>query len=127
MLKGEHSAILLTFIKLPFVIKIFVLSIFELPFYIGFTVVINRAPIYRVYCSVRQCHKWYFFLCLGSVIVKGAKSCSAWHAHIIHKGSNFKKVKIFQMDHVSNVVGQTSVADTDREKYNSSSSSSSFD
>ena len=27
MLKGEHSAILLTFIKLPFVIKIFVLSI----------------------------------------------------------------------------------------------------
>ena len=27
--KGEHSVILLTFIKLPFVIKIFVLSIFE--------------------------------------------------------------------------------------------------
>ena len=32
MLKGEHSTILLTFIKLPFVIKIFVLSIFEWPF-----------------------------------------------------------------------------------------------
>ena len=29
MLPLEHSAILLTFIKLPFVIKIFVLSIFE--------------------------------------------------------------------------------------------------
>ena len=29
MLQGEHSAILLTFIKLPFVIKIIVLSIFE--------------------------------------------------------------------------------------------------
>ena len=29
MLLGEHSAILSTFIKLPFVIKIFVLSIFE--------------------------------------------------------------------------------------------------
>ena len=28
MLQGEHSAILLTFIKLPLVIKIFVLSIF---------------------------------------------------------------------------------------------------
>ena len=28
-----------TFIKLPFVIKIFVLSIFERPFYTGFTVV----------------------------------------------------------------------------------------
>ena len=34
----EHSAILLTFIKLPFVIKIFLLSIFEWPFYTGFTV-----------------------------------------------------------------------------------------
>ena len=32
MLQGEHSAILLTFIRLPFVIKIFVLSIFEWPF-----------------------------------------------------------------------------------------------
>ena len=34
----EHSAIFLTFIKLPFAIKIFVLSIFEWPFYTGFTV-----------------------------------------------------------------------------------------
>ena len=38
MLQGEHSAILSTFIKLPFVTKIFVLSIFEWPFYTGFTV-----------------------------------------------------------------------------------------
>ena len=38
MLQGEHSAISLTFIKLPFVIKIFVISIFEWPFYTGFTV-----------------------------------------------------------------------------------------
>ena len=34
----EHSAILSTFIKLPFVIKIFVLSNFEWQFYTGFTV-----------------------------------------------------------------------------------------
>ena len=39
MLQVEHSAIILTFIKLPFVIKIFVLSNFEWPFYTGFTVV----------------------------------------------------------------------------------------
>ena len=38
MLQWEHSAILSTFIKLRFVIKIFVLSIFEWPFYTGFTV-----------------------------------------------------------------------------------------
>ena len=39
MLQGEHSAIFSTFIKLPFVIKIFVLSIFEWPLKTGFTVV----------------------------------------------------------------------------------------
>ena len=38
MLPLEHSAILSTFIKLPFVIKIFVLSIFECLFYTGFTI-----------------------------------------------------------------------------------------
>ena len=39
MLQAEHSAILSIFIKLPFVVKILVLSIFEWPFYTGFTVV----------------------------------------------------------------------------------------
>ena len=38
MLQGEHSAILLTGIKPPIVIKILVLSIYEWPFYTGFTV-----------------------------------------------------------------------------------------
>ena len=38
MLQGEQSAILSTFIKLPFVIKIFVLSIFECPLKNCFTV-----------------------------------------------------------------------------------------
>ena len=37
--KMEHSAILQTFIKLPFVYKTFVLSIFEWPLKIGFTVI----------------------------------------------------------------------------------------
>ena len=41
MLQGEHSAILLTFIKLPFVIKVFGVSIFEWPFYTDFTVHAN--------------------------------------------------------------------------------------
>ena len=36
--QGEHSAILSTFIKLPYVIKSFVLSNFEWPFYTCFTV-----------------------------------------------------------------------------------------
>ena len=37
MLQREHSAILLTFIKLPVVIKTFVLSIFDLPLYTSLT------------------------------------------------------------------------------------------
>ena len=37
MLQGEHSAILSTFIKLPFVIVIFASSIFEWPFNTDFT------------------------------------------------------------------------------------------
>ena len=49
MLQGEHSAILLT-IKLPFVIKIFILSIFEWPFY-------TVAVLHRFYCTVRVCVK----------------------------------------------------------------------
>ena len=36
MLEGEHSANLSTFIKLQFVIKSFVLSIFECPLQTGF-------------------------------------------------------------------------------------------
>ena len=36
--KGEHSAILLTFINLPFAIKTFVLSIFKWLLKLGFTV-----------------------------------------------------------------------------------------
>ena len=37
----KHSAILLTFIKLPFSIKTFVLSIFKWPLKTGFTVHLN--------------------------------------------------------------------------------------
>ena len=47
MLQGEHSAILLTFIKLPLVIKMFVLSIFEWLSYTGFTVYIPSSKFSR--------------------------------------------------------------------------------
>ena len=40
MLQGEHSAILSAFIKLPFAIKTFVLSIFEWMLKTGF--IVNR-------------------------------------------------------------------------------------
>ena len=59
MLHGEHSAILWTFIKLPIVIKIFVLSIFEWPFYTEFTVL--HSPWIRKY--------WIFY---------AQKFCLSW-------------------------------------------------
>ena len=42
MLQREHSAILSTFIKLPFIMKTFVSYIFEWPFYTGFIVWFER-------------------------------------------------------------------------------------
>ena len=45
MLQGEHSAILSTFSKLPFVIKTFVLSIFEWPLKTGFTVFVEKLRV----------------------------------------------------------------------------------
>ena len=48
-----HSAILSIFIKLPFVIKIFVLSIFEWPFCTGFTVLHYFAYNKMFYLSYR--------------------------------------------------------------------------
>ena len=72
MLQEEHSAILLTFIKLPFVIKIFVLSIFEWPFYTGFTVLIiipwmstcmgdNHSLKHVDYLHLQADNPWYFY------------------------------------------------------------------
>ena len=54
MLQGEHSAILWTFIKLPFVIKTFVLSIFEWPFKTGFTVHVPCSFATWSSCSTNQ-------------------------------------------------------------------------
>ena len=51
MLQREHSAKLSTFIKLPAVIKIVVLSILEWPFYTGFTVFHFVASHVDLHCS----------------------------------------------------------------------------
>ena len=57
MLSLEHSAIhlLLTFIKLPFIIKIFVLSIFEWPPKTGFTVYIDIVRTFH-FQSIQGCN-----------------------------------------------------------------------
>ena len=48
MLQGEHSAIRLTFIKLPFSLKTFVLSIFKWLLKTGFTV---HSPLHILFLS----------------------------------------------------------------------------
>ena len=50
MLQGEHSAIFLTFIKVPFAIKIYVLLFFEWLLKIGFTVLTTY--MYFLFCGV---------------------------------------------------------------------------
>ena len=54
MLQGQHSAILSTFIKLPFVIKILMFCLFfEWLFYTGFTVL---PKLLCVASELRLCH-----------------------------------------------------------------------
>ena len=63
MLKEEHSAILSACIKLPFVIKIFVLSFFEWLLKTGFTVLTTH--LYFLFCGVRRLAvRWIFSLIL---------------------------------------------------------------
>ena len=51
MLQGKHSAKLSTIIKLPFVVKILVSSMFEQQFYTGFTVLIIIIVLLK-WCAV---------------------------------------------------------------------------
>ena len=53
-----QNAILSTFIKLPFVIKIFVLSIFEWPFYAAFTVDFCCRPTLHVITNLQLVLQW---------------------------------------------------------------------
>ena len=59
MSKVLHSAILSTFIKQPFGIKIFVMSIFEWPLKTGFTVDQRRLVLI---CTFLLCHEldWFY-------------------------------------------------------------------
>ena len=70
MLQREHSAILLTFIKLPLVINIVVLSIFKWPFYTGFTVAKN----YRDF--LKLCHHFSIELFAGGAFGQTNKNSS---------------------------------------------------
>ena len=78
MLRVEHSAILLTFIKLPFVIKFSVYSIFEWPFYIGFTVqcVLQLKKLMRSWLPLRN-------------------SAFYMHMNVYRSGIKIKKIVVF--------------------------------
>ena len=65
MLQGEHSAILSTFIKLPSVIKIFVLSIFEWPLKTGFTV---RKSFLNIHAHISSESRYIYFLVSTSIL-----------------------------------------------------------
>ena len=121
MLQGEHSAIHLTFIKLPFVIKIFVLSIFEWPLKTGFTVspnvtflmkakacLINFSPVhssfsfsfYEVLCvtdrertSVDSVHVTHEIISLNvTLLVTSYES-----ENLFHKFHSFPLISLFQL------------------------------
>ena len=76
MLQGEHSAIRLAFIKLPFVIKIYVLSVFEWPFYTSFTVrvicvhiTLHVRAVYRLLLEVVNIYDYQCLVLLFELII----------------------------------------------------------
>ena len=110
MLQGEHSALLMTFIKLPFVIKIFVLSIFEWPFDTGLTVL----PSAEILCEqfgprlspTKRCMKIAAFVIIAEVgrlcyletfLVTFKKSFRNPIRVWIHIGTNFLGPNFLQM------------------------------
>ena len=70
MLQREHSSILLTFIKLPVVIKTFVLSIFEWLFYTGFTVILSDIYL-LMYLQKKYLHNPYEVNLMDELTLKG--------------------------------------------------------
>ena len=67
MLQGEHSAILSTFIKLPFA-KSFVMSILEWPLKTGFTVYHTLMQNANLIVIVKFARKMSFTLCIMCII-----------------------------------------------------------
>ena len=87
MLQVDHSAILSTFIKLPFVIKIFVLSIFECPFYRGITVQFTHR--YRVCAIYRTPLGCYLTLIRSEQFIYTVRSSEfklLWNNGFFHTG-----------------------------------------
>ena len=79
MLQGEHSAILSIFIKLPFVIKIFVLSTFEWLLKTGFTAHTNTinmelSILFFNGLLVKSVQNVYIFLSISALRVISAGS-----------------------------------------------------
>ena len=91
MLQGEHSSILSTFIKLPFVIKTFVLSIFEWPFYTGFTQVLLFFYL-RHFCRFKDVWPIYELMAIFSYVYTACEYVNAQpsiEARCIHFLTNF--------------------------------------
>ena len=94
MLQGEHSAILSTFIKLPFANNIFVLTIFEWPLKTGFTEVLflqlNSLEMYKTRNLCKLAHvSYHVHVCRFTPLrdfPRGTKSPTKFAS----SGANFK-------------------------------------
>ena len=78
MLQGEQSVILLTFIKLSFVIKIFVLSIFE--WLLKTCFIVLTTSMYFLFCGVRRLIVRYIYL--HAFLKKGRGHCNRLHQSV---------------------------------------------
>ena len=93
MLQWEHSAILSTFIKLPFDIKIFVLSIFEWPLKTGFTVLVIYITGSPFQCLVDNVDGGYISV-FGPGLVGGLSGQTETFT-VVAKSGNLSKICSF--------------------------------
>ena len=82
----QYSAILSTFIKLLFVLKVIVLSIFEWPLKTGFTVLLNQAILEHWFVSVDK--------------LRAFSICSLFNYYSIVNIKNIRKIKLYLYVHI---------------------------
>ena len=106
MHQGEHSAILSTFISLPFSIKTWDLSIFKWPLKTGFTVIplknkkkigSHMTVLYPIQCNNELCYKGTSLYISTTnkmeLYLRGFNSCVCWACwHLITLCEQFKVV-----------------------------------
>ena len=91
---NEHSEILLTFTKLPVVIKIFVLSIFEWSFYTGFIALYFVGNKKGALIRMRRRAGWSVSLLFACIVIRGSNIIISFSKRARHQREQMKCISL---------------------------------